>query len=177
MKNNINMETRTIELSLATAKEWYKGNNSALKELALQAFTESELQKHYCVRSWEEFCKYYDIINNEHFIGNLSNISTIISDSRNPKTDRNVLATKKDVEAFLALMQLKRLRDQWWEVLNWKPNYTDYNCKYTIKINENKIVIDKDFSYQRFLTFPTIEIAKDFLNCFKDLIEKAKELL
>lgn len=29
----------------------------------------------------------------------------------------------------------------------------------------------------RFLAFPTEEIAKDFLNCFKDLIEKAKELI
>ena len=50
------MEKRTLEITLATAKEWYKGDNSVLKELALQAFTETELQPVTCVKSWEEFC-------------------------------------------------------------------------------------------------------------------------
>lgn len=38
------METRTVEVSLAKAKEWYKSKNTALKEVALQAFTEQELK-------------------------------------------------------------------------------------------------------------------------------------
>ena len=38
------METkRTIEISLETAKEWYKSNNTSLKEIALQAFSKEEL--------------------------------------------------------------------------------------------------------------------------------------
>ena len=39
------MEVRTIKVSLVKAKEWYRSNNSILKELALQAFTEKELKK------------------------------------------------------------------------------------------------------------------------------------
>lgn len=38
------METRNVEVSLAKAREWYKSGNKALKEVALQAFTEEELK-------------------------------------------------------------------------------------------------------------------------------------
>lgn len=39
------MEDRVIRVSLVKAKEWYRSNNSILRELALQAFTEKELKK------------------------------------------------------------------------------------------------------------------------------------
>lgn len=37
------MDKRTVEVSLQTAVEWYKSGNKALKEAALQAFSEEEL--------------------------------------------------------------------------------------------------------------------------------------
>ena len=37
------MEKRNLKIDLNTAKEWYKSGNKALKELALQVFTEEEL--------------------------------------------------------------------------------------------------------------------------------------
>lgn len=37
------MEKRNLKVDLNTAKEWYKSGNEALKELALQVFTEEEL--------------------------------------------------------------------------------------------------------------------------------------
>ena len=37
------METRTIKVTLDKAKEWYFSENPILKELALQAFTQNEL--------------------------------------------------------------------------------------------------------------------------------------
>lgn len=39
------MDKRTVEVSLETAREWYKSDNKALKEVALQAFTEKELTR------------------------------------------------------------------------------------------------------------------------------------
>lgn len=39
------MDKRTVEVSLKTAREWYKSGNKALKEVALQAFTEKELTR------------------------------------------------------------------------------------------------------------------------------------
>ena len=38
------METRTIKVTLDTAKTWYLSGNHALHELALQAFTKKELE-------------------------------------------------------------------------------------------------------------------------------------
>lgn len=39
------MDKRTIEVSLETAREWYKSSNKALKEVALQVFSEEELTR------------------------------------------------------------------------------------------------------------------------------------
>lgn len=39
------MDKRTVEVSLQTAREWYKSDNKALKEVALQAFSEEELTR------------------------------------------------------------------------------------------------------------------------------------
>lgn len=172
-----NMEKRTIEVSLATAKKWYKRDNQELRNLALQVFDKKELQN-YCVRSWEEFCEQYNNIDNEYFIDSLSDIDIIDNGYRDADKNRNLLVTKEDTEAFLALMQLKRLRDQWWETLDWKPECSnDPLDEYIIIPFNNKITINASFVYSRFLSFPSKEIAEDFLNCFKDLINKAKELL
>lgn len=171
------MEKRTLEITLAIAKEWYKGDNNALKELALQAYTETELQPVTCVKSWEEFCEQNSKVGCDYYIHTGSQIHTCIGSFRDKEGDRNLLATKEDAEAFLALIQLKRLRDQWWESLNWKPDYTDYTYKYIIVVDENEISIGTAIIYHRFLAFPTKEIAEEFLKCFEDLINKAKELI
>lgn len=39
------MDKRTIEVSLQTARKWYKSGNKALKKVALQAFSEEELTR------------------------------------------------------------------------------------------------------------------------------------
>ena len=171
------MEKRTIEISLKTAKEWYKGDNKVLKNLALQAFSKKELDV-YCVRSWEEFCKNYDTNDDDCFIGVYSDIIARGVHARDINLDKNLLGTKEDAEVFLALIQLKRLRDQWWESLKWKPDYmNDKSSKYAIILFKNTFVIDSCYTVNRFLVFPIEEIATDFLNCFKDLIEKVKELI
>ena len=39
------MEKRNVEITLDTARKWYYGDNESLKEIALQAFTEDELEE------------------------------------------------------------------------------------------------------------------------------------
>lgn len=39
------MEERFVTISFEKAKEWYKSNNSSLREIALQAFTKEELEQ------------------------------------------------------------------------------------------------------------------------------------
>lgn len=57
------METRNVTLTLDKAKEFYKSGNAALKEIALQAFTEDELtaKNFKCIKTFEDACKALNI--------------------------------------------------------------------------------------------------------------------
>lgn len=73
-------------------------------------------------------------------------------------------------------MQLRQLRKAW--IGDWKQFKGMLVAGIFYSISEGKIVI----SYDRFwinttLSFPTKEMAEDFLNCFRDLCETAKPLL
>lgn len=52
------METRNVTLTLDKAKEFYNSGNDALREVALQAFTENELKEvHYTdIKTFEDAC-------------------------------------------------------------------------------------------------------------------------
>ena len=89
--------------------------------------------------------------------------------------NKNICGSKEEAEAFLALMQLRQLRKAW--VGDWTPNGRDnfYAISYDIFWQRNII---KLFTYgSRTMSFPTIKMAKEFLECFKDLCETAKILL
>ena len=53
------METRNVTLTLDKAKEFYNSGNDALREVALQAFTENELKEvHYTdIKTFKDACK------------------------------------------------------------------------------------------------------------------------
>lgn len=89
---------------------------------------------------------------------------------------KNVLPTEEIAEAFLAMMQLMSLRQAW--IKDWEPNWEDHTqCKYCIVFETNSPEIDRFFTCNKTLAFPTEEMAKDFLECFKSLIEQAKVLI
>lgn len=128
-------------------------------------------------RSWEEFCKRYPKQKGETFIGNASVIR--MYDETSPRyinCDKNICTSKEEAEAFLALMQLRQLRKAW--VGDWEPSH---NIEYSVILVEKKTnefeVGYGYWSYNYSMTFPSEEMAEDFLNCFKDLGETAKILL
>ena len=52
------METRNVTLTLQKAKEFYNSGNAALKEIALQAFTQEELTTKYTdIKTFEDTCE------------------------------------------------------------------------------------------------------------------------
>lgn len=57
------METRNISLTLEKAKEWYNSGNADLKEIALQAYTEKELNylQWENIKTFEDACKTINI--------------------------------------------------------------------------------------------------------------------
>ena len=166
------MEKRNITLTLDKAKEWYK-KGGELKEIALQAFTEKELNP--LPRSLEEFCKRYPIKKDESYINSEGKILSFIT-----KTARrdwgHICPSKKSAEAHLAMIQLEQLRNCWRQ--GWEPNWDNVTqTKYYICCCRGEFKISTLYETRCFLTFPTREMAEEFLECFRDLIEKAGDLI
>lgn len=163
---------RNVVLTLDKAREWYK-RGGELKEVALQAFTEKELNP--LPRSWKEFCEKYPVQGLE---AHITSMSTIIehqsSCTRDIDDDRNICPSMKSAEAHLAMMQLEQLRNCWWN--GWKPEW-DGSIKYSIHLKNNKLTVEVSRIISKFLVFPTKEMAEEFLECFRDLIEKAGDLI
>jgi hypothetical protein len=147
----------------------------ALTAIVSALFKEYEKQN-ILPKTWEEFCKKHPIQEGEYFIGNQSNIEALHDDDegRDDEHDRNICTSKQEAEAFLALMQLRQLRKAYvkdWELKLGKESY------YGIIFTKHGIHIGTFCDANRHLSFPTYELATQFLNNFKDLLEVAKSLL
>lgn len=169
------METRTIKLTLEKAKEFYK-KGGEFRDLALSAYTEEELTKVELPKTWEEFCDNYKIQKEECFIASNSVIVNVSSsDTRLICSDRNLLPNKQAAEAHLALMQLHQLRDCYRQ--GWKPDWTIPKSNFAIFYMKGRYTVEEFIYSREFLTFQTREIASEFLTNFRDLIEKAGDLI
>lgn len=126
-------------------------------------------------RSWSEYCKSNNTLN-KHGIGPSSNICHY-EHIRTMKEDidKNLIGSEEEAEAFLALMQLRLLRKAW--VGEWEPEYNNDTHKWHIHFQKGEPGVILSCSVHRTLSFPTREMAEEFLKCFRDLIEKAKVLL
>ena len=175
-KKSNNMETRTIKLTLEKAKEFYK-KGEEFRDLALSAYTEEELTKEELPKTWEEFCENYKIQNNECYISSNSTIkpATLSSDPRLICTDSNLLPNRQAAEAHLALMQLHQLRDCYRQ--GWKPDLTVPKSIFAIFCTKGKYSVEEFMYSSEFLSFQSKEIAQLFLDNFRDLIEKAGDLI
>lgn len=77
-----------------------------------------------------------------------------------------------------SLCQLLVCRNAWWEVLNWKPDWSNQEQKkYCIGYIKGKVDTTTNEGSNRILAFPSEEVRSDFFNTFYDLIEVSKELL
>ena len=128
-------------------------------------------------RSWAEYCNNYT--GKTFWIEKNSTIcdgKNIVWGGLCAGVDKNTLPTKELAEAFLAMMQLMSLRQAW--IGEWKPDWSnEYLNKYCIIgiCCGFEVLLLNKCRYP--LSFPTEEMAKDFMNCFKDLLEIAKPLL
>ena len=128
-------------------------------------------------RSWEEYCnnyvgKVFYIDKNSDICGGDETWGGLFR-----KKDKNTLPSKELAESFLAMMQLMSLRQAW--VGDWEPDW-DNVCsdKYCILGKHNNDFEIRDLNTVRCqLSFPTEEMAGDFRNCFKDLLNVAKPLI
>lgn len=135
-------------------------------------------KKHTYPKSWEEFCENCRAIDPEYFVSSTSHIcTTIVNRHRDYAEDRNNCKTKEEAEAFLALIQLKRL---WHEYVdNYSGKVDDYyfiNCFSSINGCEFTVLQSCSVISKFLFKFPSKELAQEFLHNFKDLFIKVSPL-
>ena len=145
------MITKNIPITFALAQAWYTSGNSTLKSLALKAFTEEELNSATTnrVKSFEE----------------LQNIDTV-----------SIPSVESLNEAFVAYAKLILLRNKYVE--GWPEDWLN-DVKYVIRFDRmcTSPKITQLKSIHSALSFPTCEMAHQFVETFKDLLVQAKEVM
>jgi hypothetical protein len=150
---------KTIKIEIPVGYE-IDTENSTFEKIVFKEI-KKELPK-----SWEELEKvdgYFVTVNG--FVKPLTNFSIKY---------KNVFTTKKQAQASIALAQLSQLREVYRQ--GWKPE-SNAGVKYSIRKIEQKLEIINYYEIRYFLSFQSQEIAEQFLNNFKDLIEEASPLL
>jgi hypothetical protein len=74
-----------------------------------------------------------------------------------------------------ALIKLEQLRDCWRQ--GDRPDFNNDDKKYCIIKIKNDIHVGTCYNTNCFLSFTKKEMAEEFLECFRDLIEKAGDLI
>jgi hypothetical protein len=157
------MKTLKIEIPEGHEIDQEKSN---LAEGKIQ-FKQSKKQ---LVKSWEEIKRI-----NGHYVTNDSKVT--LSSSLPYNHVKNTFTTKEQAKASIALAQLSQLRDVYRQ--GWTP---DWNCheenKFCVEFfNNNLLGIDVWQIRNCFLSFQSREIAQEFLNNFRVLIEQARPLV
>ena len=156
---------QTIEIDVPDGKiAIWKDNNVVFEDIKPQF-----------PKTWEEFCKQNEVKKNEYYLDTSSCIIVISDSKRYSGSDRNLLPSKEAAEAHLALMQLHQLRDCYRE--GWEPDWNNDCNKYIIVKNRDKYVVFGGNWTNEFLSFQDRERAEEFLTNFRELIEKAGDLI
>lgn len=121
------------------------------------------------VKSWEEFRKKY-----RNRFGYFQS-NTITMKAPAPTSDGDQL-TQHESKALSAFSKLLKLRRDW--IGKWEPDWTNNEIKYVLEASYNKnINVSLYLSVNRPFSFPTLKMAQEFLETFRDLIEEAKTLI
>lgn len=165
-----------LEVTIRYNEEGKSRNKDSDEDLMMAPeISESESMKQTPPRSWDEFCMKYPIKNGESYIATSSNIYSVHYDCKE-RYSKSWCTSKEEAEAFLALMQLRQLRKAW--VRDWEQPKGNSCAGIFYSMSEDKITVFFDRFWSNItLSFPTKEMAKDFLSCFRDLCETAKNLL
>ena len=163
------METRQIELSLDTAKRLYE-QGGEYRDIALTAFKEHELIGDRLPKTWDEYCAKHGEVGDKIKASLNTTYMTI---------NKYTFSDSKQAQAHIALMKLHLLRDEYRQ--GWLPSWGGCsNYKYGIKwdmiAGKNFLIAPRAYEPVS-LSFPTYELAHEFLTNFSNLIEQAGDLI
>ena len=125
-------------------------------------------------KSWEEYCNNFS--GELFYFSNRNSIESVVTSDGMSYTAKDYLPSKELAESFLAMMQLMSLRQAW--INDWEPSWKNNSISiWGVISREYKVKVDNFYTTAMPLSFPTKEMAEDFMNCFKDLLEVAKPLI
>ena len=116
-------------------------------------------------KTWEDYCKL-----TKGSCSNYTNSTTNTAYKVRHTGAYNEFTTKERAEQFIAIGKLLQLRDYWAKGYS-EFRYALFGDKYGISLCDCSGL--SAFS----LTFPTKEMAKEFKDCFEDLIKQAYPLV
>lgn len=120
------------------------------------------------VGSWKDFTKKYDK-------------AYIVNETSDFPIEANVFCTGSqltvhEAKALAAFSKLLKLRRDW--IGEWEPDWTNYTtCKFVIGCVGNDIRVNVRNTSAKSFSFPTEQMAREFLETFHDLLEEAKTLI
>lgn len=128
-------------------------------------------------KTWKEAYKKYLCNTTIYYIDTNSEIKQYTKlIPANAVFNKNALLSSERAEEVLALIQLITLRDIYND--GWEPDWDNHDeTKYCIYGWSSTITIGPFVSEHCILAFKTEELRDEFLRNFKDLIEKAKNLI
>ena len=160
------METRTIEISLDTAKRWYE-QGGELRDLAIGAFGDKELIGNRLPKTWDEYCIKHGEVGDK-IKASLNTAYTMIN--------KYTFSDYKQTEAHIAMMKLHLLRDEY--RIGWVPEWGNIDeSKFVIEMVENELTVENYGITRHFLAFQDEKRAEEFLTNFRELIEEAGDLI
>ena len=127
-------------------------------------------EKNNRVKSWKEFETKHEISKGYYW-----------SDLRNDLVKiggpvlTNEQLTPHEAKALAAFSKLLKLRRDW--IGEWEPDWTSDKFKYMIVNWRNDLRIEYSQILCKSLSFPTQQMAQEFLETFRELIEEAKILI
>lgn len=152
-KINVILEGKEYQIDIQKAKE-------------LGLLQEKDLK----CKSWEEFRNRYKLVKGFHY----DSVHNEILSNYDPYATNEQL-TENEAIAINAFSKLLKLRRDW--IGDWNPNWNSSESKYCIASVSYNLRITKWESYNRSFSFPTEKMAKEFLECFRDLFEQCKNLI
>ena len=166
------METKELKIQIPDGYEIDKEKSTFEKIV----FKKKEVNK---PRNWEEYCR---LQKNSSAVGYFINSYCDVSEKEwatfyeATNEWRYIIPSKELAEAFIAMMQLMSLRQAW--IGDWKPDWScGYSSNYCVVGAGDRFDVCILGKCRYALSFPTEEMAIDFINCFKDLLEIAKPLI
>lgn len=122
------------------------------------------------VKSWKEFIEKYQNEYGYFYAANENKVVQAVFPI--PVADQ---LTPHEAKALAAFSKLIKLRRDW--IGEWEPNWGKRSEKFILYRSENSVCTCSTLTTAGGFSFPTNEMASEFLATFHDLIEDAKILI